>query len=399
MWPVPRSPFELLPGGWFLDTLRAPAGTNLSAHVADTGQTWYVQPGGTDCVIEPGGATGSSTAANYAVPGQPAPANPILAEVEYTAGTSAGNVIVLVDYNASPELFSAAQIAPASTTVYQYTGSFTTSVIPFYAGSWDSGTHTLGCRRVQNGTTRTATLFIDGNPYNKVSIVNTTLDDAQVGMNIGTSWTVQEIAAKQTIAPPSTGIVCAGDSLTWGYYPGATDGGQVTGNSYPAKVQAALGGPTTVEVSNLGIRGYEANNFNAAWAVALLNDPAFTTKFGVYWLGINDCIGLAASTTTVGYITAAVIDIATAATACLVCTLCHVGPNATPNYVTVNALVDQVNLSIRLFSPPTTYPVVDLAANALLNDYTNTTYRDPDQLHFTPAGYALIASLVLDAIP
>jgi len=272
--------------------------------------------------------------------------------------------------------------------------SFLNNTAPWYTGTFDTGTHVL---QMRHETTFTGgmiiTGFIDDNPLVKLYDTSppASIGTAQIALAEG--WIANSIVANQPTTRASTAVACQGDSLTWGGQ--LTSGfGLTTGQSYPAVLQSLLGSTAFVEVSNLGYPGATTSQLAPATAAQMLNDPLlFLGAIGIYLAGINDLFAGTSNATILANIATWVAAIRAVGATAIVGTICHIGPAASASYATINANADAINATIRATYTAAPTLTLDFAANADLQAYANTTYRNADQLNYTPAGYALMAQL------
>jgi lysophospholipase L1-like esterase len=236
--------------------------------------------------------------------------------------------------------------------------------------------------------TLTSTAIVNGNPIGKVAWAGFTPMTGQVSIQLVPSSIATNITATSGHAVANILWTCDGDSTTVGY--GSTGvGGNITGTSYPAYLQTALGGPLTVECSNLGQSGQQATLLLQSRTLCMIQDGIITIKIAALWIGVNDCAVGTAAATTFAAIQSWHTTMVGAGAKTIAATVQNIAASATAT----NALINALNTLIRAAYPTANTHLADINANALLNDPTNTTYRAVDETHFTDAGYQLISTL------
>lgn len=190
-----------------------------------------------------------------------------------------------------------------------------------------------------------------------------------------------------TLPAIGTSVYCVGDSLTNGLRGTAL-------HDYPAVLKATLG--AGYDVMTFGVTGKRLDDIltDAAMVDASLSSER-TTQICVLWAGGNDIDGGVAAATVYGNLTTFVTGRLTAGW----------------DHVVVLTALDRAqydeaqrtqwgifNTSIKNGAETGGYTVVDVAGNANLDDFTDTTYFDADQVHLTDAGYAVVAGMVATAV-
>jgi lysophospholipase L1-like esterase len=189
-----------------------------------------------------------------------------------------------------------------------------------------------------------------------------------------------------TYATRKSLIVCAGDSLTAGV--------GCQGQSYPLLLGGLMG--NSWEVYNYGVSGQQlATAIGASGdvlAVPLASVRGSTKNVAVLWEGTNDIF--------LGSRTAAQVwaDMQTW------CALRRAEGFKTVVLTTIargagNSNVATLNTLIRGTNDGSVYDkLADVASLSQFSSSSNTTYYQADQVHLTPAGYAIIASTVQSSI-
>jgi lysophospholipase L1-like esterase len=400
VWRERQSPFNQAFVPYYFDSFTDTPGLALIHHTSDSGAT-YTQITGGSGGMTIGGAPGvfsGSLDSDTISQASPAAGNPQLLSATSQPAVNSAGCTLLIDCDVSATEANAVIISGTTVTASAVGAAASYSIAM-------DGTNTapapIAMRRYFFGGIKTVvTAFFNNSPV-------TTVEYAGIGDNIGTlgigctgGWVLHNASATQTSLPPVNAVVCEGDSLTWGGGGGVVDGGGATaGNSYPAVLQTALGGPTHVEVANIGYPGYVTSQMIASRTVQLLLNPVFTNRWGVFWGGTNDLFASETASTILANIAAWVTTVTTAGYSVVINQITYVGPVASSNYVAYNAIIDTVNASLVSTYNTSTRRCCQLNADPRLSDWTNVTYREADQTHFTAAGYAVVAALVQATLP
>ena len=223
-----------------------------------------------------------------------------------------------------------------------------------------------------------------------------TADDASTAAPVGS---LAQTFTKQ--------VVCKGDSLTFGA--NATTGqGTATGTSYPGVLKASLG-PTWL-VANLGISGEQVATMIANFATESARQ--YDDSVAVHWVVIEGLTNDIGSTTDsasvlVGRLSTLCglwrgVGFKIAVTTVPHCDFATVGVAAgtypRQGSAAFNPVADGVNAIIRSTWAQFADKLADYAADPAFADETNATYRAADRVHYTDAGYAVMAGYVQAAI-
>ena len=213
--------------------------------------------------------------------------------------------------------------------------------------------------------------------------------------------TFVDTAAAPTFTPTTGGVACFGDSETYGLGVISNDIYRITGEPYPALLQADLPNAT---LFNFGYVGQTSNGTvpDVATTVApVLNSGGYNVKIATYLMGINDVLN---TSQTVQQIAADIVAWHTEAKAKGLFSIAMTVPrtlatgNSSRNGQQASDATDQVSALLRSQANPPWSTLVELNSNAAFTNPANTTYYQSDTLHFTAAGDAVIKSLLKPAI-
>ena len=188
------------------------------------------------------------------------------------------------------------------------------------------------------------------------------------------------------VMPREGQIIFDGDSWTVGK--------QANAVPYPLVATQAIGGnwrATSVAVSGQTVATMTTN---APTNVDTLIDAAqFPRNVVVMLGGINDIAGSADAATTYARIVAYHQARRAAGWKTVACTIPH-ATAASVGGAAFNPVADAVNALIRANWGTFADALADLAADSRLQDATDTTYYNADELHGTTAGYAVVGAIV-----
>lgn len=401
VWQERLSPFDPNSQPIYYDTFSGTPGTLLTAHTSDSGAT-YTTVTGQSNTFELGSVPEAfAPSVDQVIVNGPASTspNPHLLLGTVNPQVNSGLVQLMIDADNALSHANGVQITSMQVNAFVNFSS------PTYYNILMYGTQTqnvpIGLRRWITGGNAVVTAFYNNSPVTTVVATNAATTANVMALGSVDGWGIENVSAvDEQNGIAAKGVVCEGDSLTWGGGGAVTSpGGATAGNSYPAELQILLEGYLTVEVANIGYPGYEISQMLPSRTTQLMSNPAFSVKWAIFWGGINDAAGGAsASTMLAGVATWAAAMVAAGVSFCI-CELCYIGPNASSSYVAINAQIDAFNAGLNSTYNSSTQKVVPLNANANLSTWTNTAYRMTDQVHFTVLGYALIAQIVRSVLP
>lgn len=193
---------------------------------------------------------------------------------------------------------------------------------------------------------------------------------------------------------PTTLIVCDGNSITLGFGVGASD-------AYPAKLGTSLG--NAYAVVNYGVTGQTTTNMSSDAATQIDSTlPAYSTSAVlIAWEATND-IFLGADLATCQsrwntYFSARVTAGWASNGSKLVAMTCIARGNFS-DQPGMSAILDSWNTWLRANYSTYATHLVDVAADARLSNFNDTTYYQADKCHLTAAGNAVLAELVEAAL-
>jgi lysophospholipase L1-like esterase len=172
-------------------------------------------------------------------------------------------------------------------------------------------------------------------------------------------------------------IVCDGDSLTAGFE-------LETGEDYPAVLGVSLGASWTVH--NLATIGHSVDQMIAGGSAVDALNPDWVVILG----GTNDTASGATAAAVLADLEAYCDDRHAEGASVAICTI-------PPNGFGVGSVIDTVNTALRNNLATYGERLVDLAADARLQDIDGPNYLG-DRLHFSAAGMVIFAELVEAAI-
>ncbi len=193
---------------------------------------------------------------------------------------------------------------------------------------------------------------------------------------------------------PTTVVVCDGNSITFGYGIGASD-------AYPAKLGTSLG--NAYAVVNYGVTNQTTADMSADAATQIDSTlPAYSTS-GVLiaWEATNDIFFGASLATCQSRWNTYFSARATAGWASNGSKLVAMTAISRGNFSDqpgMSAILDSWNTWLRANYSTYATHLVDLAADARLSNFNNTTYYQADKCHLTAAGCAVVAELVEAAV-
>lgn len=187
-------------------------------------------------------------------------------------------------------------------------------------------------------------------------------------------------------------VICDGDSLTAGT-------GSTGGNTYPAQMIAALG--SGYEAINDGTGGHTVVQMLAA--VASLDEYIAVTRPRVYYVGWGGGNDIYTSGTDAGALFSLYVDLCrgrrVSGAKVVACTQLPRSIVSTPAYYERQRLA--FNAMVRAQWRTFADALADMGADAtigLAGSEMNTTYYDPDRVHMTNAGYAVVEGIVRAAL-
>jgi lysophospholipase L1-like esterase len=187
-------------------------------------------------------------------------------------------------------------------------------------------------------------------------------------------------------------VICDGDSLTAGT-------GSTAGQTYPVQLIAALG--SGYEAINDGTGGHTVVQMLAS--VAPLDEYIAVTRPRTYYVGWGGGNDIYTSGTDAGALFANYVALLrgrrVSGAKVVACTQLPRSIVSTPSYYERQRLA--FNAMVRSQWRTFADALADMGANTtigLAGSEMNTTYFDPDRVHMTNAGYAIVAGLVQTAI-
>lgn len=201
-------------------------------------------------------------------------------------------------------------------------------------------------------------------------------------------------ASRLLSTKPATLIVCDGNSITLGFGVGASD-------AYPAKLGTSLG--NAYAVVNYGVTSQTTANMSSDAATQIDSTlPAYSTS-GVLiaWEATNDIYSGADLATCQSrwntYFSARASAGWASGGSKLVAMTCIARGNF-PDQPGMSAILNSWNTWLRANYTMYATHLVDLAADARLSDFNDTTYYQADKCHLTSAGNAVVAGLIEAAL-
>jgi lysophospholipase L1-like esterase len=329
---------------------------------------------------------------------QPVATHPLLFSCNISPAANAGPAQLMCDADNSYTHANGGQISGTQADAF-VNGFGGTSVLINLYGTETQDTN-FAIRRWYSGGNAVVTTFYNNSPVVTAVAASGTTAAGVLGLGGYTYWGIADTNASDTTVPPSIGVVFEGDSLTWGGGGLVTlPGGATAGNSYPAMLQTQYGGPSQVEAANIGYPGYFTSQMVPGRTTNLLQNPAFTTRWAVYWGGTNDAYALDSASSILANIATWAAAMTTAGVSFIVCELIYAGPTGTSNYLAVNAIIDTVNAGLLAAYNTPAANTCQLNNAPQLNEAENFTYRAADGIHLTVAGYAVVAEYVQAVLP
>jgi len=193
---------------------------------------------------------------------------------------------------------------------------------------------------------------------------------------------------------PTTLIVCDGNSITLGFGVGASD-------AYPAKLGTSLG--NAYAVVNYGVTGQTTTNMSSDAATQIDSTlPAYSTSAVlIAWEAANDIFFGADLATCQSrwntYFSARVTAGWASNGSKLVAMTCIARGNFS-DQPGMSAILDSWNTWLRANYSTYATHLVDVAADARLSNFNDTTYYQADKCHLTAAGNAVVAGLIEAAL-
>lgn len=304
---------------------------------------------------------------------------------------SAGNVGVVIRYTDANNYIRAYHDG-TNVKIDKVVAGSTTAVVST-AVAYSAGTHLVismnktDIRATYNNTQVTAGATVSDAALQtgtRVGIYSTDTGnrvDNFASWAFGTAGEYDLLETYAQITSSKTYLACDGDSLTQGQ--------SATGN-YPYQLVDLLG-RATHDYCNYGVSGQTA--VQAAADASYTIDPlstSFVNPICIAWMGTNDIAGGSSQAATYNAIVAYCQARQSAGYSVVVITIL---PRSAFD-PTKEAIRVAVNADIVANYATFADGLVNVAADARLDDFTDTTYFLGDQTHLTTAGYAVVAELV-----